>query len=466
MKSYSVVESPNYLRSLLRLALPALAEESLLLFVSWTDWWLAGRYLAGDATKAAMGLMSYLMWLIPCAFAFISIGALALVARFVGARDWEQARRVANQAVGLGLITALAMTLAMLWLSRPLVEWMQLRGEAARLAGDYLLIIVWAVPLIMFEQVGAASLRGAGDTVTGFVAKSIVVVVNLLVSIVLVTGWGPFPQLGWSGLALGTAIGHGLGGLIILGVLLRGRAGLKLSPSAWRIRWRDSRRILSIGVPGGLDIMTLLGSQLIFLSLVNSLGVAAAAAHGLAIQIEACAYLPGGAFQIAAATMAGQFLGAGAPPRATRAVMWTLLVGGTVICLAGGVIYIGGESVAEFFSGQQSDETTRQAGALLRIVAWAMPALSVVMIFGGALRGAGDTRLSLLVTIAGLFAVRLPLAAWFCLEGEIARVGGLQIVGLGWGVTGAWYAMFADLHVRAILLLVRFAQGGWRKSAH
>ncbi|HMP79152.1 MAG TPA: MATE family efflux transporter [Pirellulaceae bacterium] len=466
MKSYSVVDTPSYYRSLFRLALPALAEETLLLLVSWTDWWLAGRYLANDDTKAAMGLMSYLMWLIPCAFAFISIGALALIARFVGARDWIQARRIANQAVGLGLITAVIMTVAMIWLSRPLVEAMQLRDLAAQLAGDYLLIIVWVVPLIMFEQVGAACLRGAGDTVTGFAAKSIVVVVNLIVSIVLVTGWGWFPQLGWTGLALGTAIGHGLGGLIILLVLLRGRAGLKLHPREWAITWKESKRILTIGIPGGLDIMTLLGSQLVFLSLVNSLGVAAAAAHGLAIQIEACAYLPGGAFQIAAATLAGQFLGAGAPQRATRAVLTTMLVGGTLICGAGFVMYWGGERIAEFFSGQTADATTEMAGKLLRIVAWAMPALSIVMVLGGALRGAGDTRLSLLVTVIGLFVVRLPLAVLFCFEGEIVRLGNWGLEGFGWGVAGAWLAMFADLHMRAGLLLFRFVQGGWRKSIH
>jgi putative MATE family efflux protein len=446
-----------------RLALPALAEESLLLLVSWTDWWLAGHYLAGDDTKAAMGLMSYLTWLIPSFFALISIGALALVARAVGSRDFAFANRVANQSILLGVILAIAITLGLYVGKSSLIHAMQLQGEAHRLAVQYLGILLFAVPLIMFEQVGAACLRGAGDTVTGFLVKLVVVLVNLVVSFALVTGWGFFPQMGWPGLAIGTAAGHMLGGSIIAWVLFRGRAGLRLQSAELRADRPTMARILKIGVPGGTDILTLVGSQLVFLSLINRLGVSAAAAHGLAIQIEACAYLPGGAFQIAAATMAGQLLGAGEPRRASQAVLTCLAWGGGVIVSAGFLIYFRGEVLAEFFSGGSSDLTTQTAGQLLQIVAVAMPMLAMVMILGGALRGAGDTRIPLLATILGLFVVRLPLALWLCFPGPLLIWGEFAITGWGWGVVGAWYAMAADLTTRAVVMATRFWQGGWRR---
>lgn len=464
-RAYSVNVTGSLVPPMLRLAMPALAEESLLLLVSWTDWWLAGQYLAGDDTKAAMGLMSYLTWLIPSFFAFISIGALALVARAVGGNDMLQANRIANQAITVGMALAVAITLLLHFGNTTLITAMQLSGGAHRLAVQYLGILVAAVPLIMFEQVGAACLRGAGDTVTGFLVKLVVVLVNLVVSFVLVTGWGVFPQLGWAGLAIGTASGHILGGLIIVAVLSRRRAGLKLEFSEL---WPDRRtisRILRIGIPGGADILTLVGSQLVFLSLINRLGVQAGAAHGLAIQIEACAYLPGGAFQIAAATMAGQLLGAGQPTRASRAVLTCLVWGGGVICSAGLLIYFGGETLAEFFSGGQSNATTTTAATLLRVVALAMPMLAMVMIFGGALRGAGDTRIPLIATIIGLFIVRLPLAALFCFSGPLLSWGDLILNGWGWGVIGAWYAMAADLTARSLVMGIRFWQGGWRHSS-
>jgi Na+-driven multidrug efflux pump len=76
-----LLSSPGVLRPLLALALPVLIEETLNLLVGWTDWWLAGWFIGGDDPLAAMGLLAYLMWLIPSFFSFVGIGATAVVAR-------------------------------------------------------------------------------------------------------------------------------------------------------------------------------------------------------------------------------------------------------------------------------------------------------------------------------------------------------------------------------------------------
>ena len=91
-------------------------------------------------------------------------------------------------------------------------------------------------------------------------------------------------------------------------------------------------RILKIGIPGGIDMLTVVSFQMWFLAIVNSMGDVAAAAHGTAIRIEALAYyLPGHAFSVAATTMVGQFLGAGMLGRASRS-MARLSVGRGVSC--------------------------------------------------------------------------------------------------------------------------------------
>ena len=245
------------------------------------------------------------------------------------------------------------------------IELMQLKDEAAVFANRYFTVVMWCIPLIMFSQVGAACLRGAGDTVTGFVTKLSVVFTNILLSFSLVTGWGPMPELGWEGLAIGTAVGHGLGGLIILAVLIRGRAGLKLSLENLKPDLSIVRRILRIGIPGGIDVGTLLFSQLIFLALINALGTGAAAAHGLAVQIEAACFLPGAAFQVAATTMAGQFLGAQLADRAMYSTLWSLAIGGAIMCTAGLVLFYFGQYFAYFFTGSWDDPTTLQAADCL-----------------------------------------------------------------------------------------------------
>ncbi|MBI2481632.1 MAG: MATE family efflux transporter, partial [Planctomycetia bacterium] len=97
-----LASSSSTIRPMLGLAMPVLAEESLTMLVGYTDWWLAGHFLAGAEYKAAMGLMSYVLWLLPSMFAAVAIGATALIARCVGAGDREAARRVTHQALLLG----------------------------------------------------------------------------------------------------------------------------------------------------------------------------------------------------------------------------------------------------------------------------------------------------------------------------------------------------------------------------
>jgi Na+-driven multidrug efflux pump len=85
------------------------------------------------------------------------------------------------------------------------------------------------------------------------------------------------------------------------------------------------------------------------------------------------------------------------------------------------------------------------------------------MILSGALRGAGDTRVPLLITFAGYVLVRIPGAYWLAWpELELPLIG-VVLPAVGWGAAGAWIAMVTDTYVRAALVLWRFTHGGWTK---
>jgi putative MATE family efflux protein len=446
---------------MLWLALPVMAEESLTLLVGYTDWWLASHFLEGIEYKAAMGLMSYVLWLLPSLFAAIAIGATALIARSVGSGDPSTARRVSNQAFTIGVTLAVLVMVGTYFLADDFIRWMQLEQRAAELALRYILIIMPGIPFIMIEQVASASLRGAGDTVSGFIAKSIVNVVNMTLSPMLMLGLGPFPRLGWEGLAIGTICGHVIGGVLLCGLLLVGRSGLRLRLSQMKPDFPVIRRILRIGLPGGVDVLSVLGCHLIYVSIINGMGTFAAAAHGLGVQIEALAYLPATAFLVAATTMTGQFLGAKQPERAARSVHTTMIVATAFMTSVALVFYFGGEMLTTFFTGNANDPTGIITTQLLRIVAFSTPPLGILMVLTGALRGAGDTRMPLLITFVGLIGIRIPLA---CLFGWGAfSILGWTIEGFSWGLAGAWWAMLIDVVVRSLLISWRFLQGGWKK---
>jgi putative MATE family efflux protein len=448
---------------MLYLALPVLVEQLLNMLVGLVDTWLTGNYLEGDACVAAIGLMAYVLWLLPCMFSTIAIGATAMTARFVGSGDRQMAVLASNQALLIGIIVAAVGTVVMHFFGGSFIQVMQLKGDAAYFAGRYLEILVPVIPAMMVQQVGIACLRGAGDTVTGFIAMTIVNLVNIALSASLMIGWGPFPKLGWDGLAIGTACGHVVGALIVLSVFIRGRAGLRWRFSLMKFDRDLIRRLLRVGLPGGADVTSVLFCHLWFVGVINAISTEAAAAHGVGVRIESLAYLPGAAFAVAATTLSGQFLGAGDHRRAVRSVLMALLVGGGIMTGAAVWFFFGADSLAQFFLGADSGRTADLAADLLQIVAFATPALAVAMILTGALRGAGATRWPLLVTLIGFLGVRIPLAYYWAWDEIYLPVPDVTVQGLNRGVVGAWYAMLVETLLRAVLITLRFWHGGWKR---
>jgi MATE family, multidrug efflux pump len=115
-----------------------------------------------------------------------------------------------------------------------------------------------------------------------------------------------------------------------------------------------------------------------------------------------------------------------------------------------------------FFSPYAHQEPIVEAGVpILRLVAFAMPPLSSIIVLTGALRGAGDTRVPILLTWTGFLVIRMPLA--YLLTRSVVDLGALGSV-RGWdlGLIGAWIAMFADLLIRGLLFFARFLSGRWK----
>jgi Na+-driven multidrug efflux pump len=195
---------------------------------------------------------------------------------------------------------------------------------------------------------------------------------------------------------------------------------------------------------------------------INRLGELATAAHGVALSIESFVFLPGVAFQMAATTLCGQFLGAGSPRQAARSVWTACLLGAGTMSFGGVLIYVAAPYLAPLFVSAAQADVAQTAVPLVRTVAFAMPALGATMICSGALRGAGDTRGPLAISIIGLAGIRIPVA--YALAFPVICLPMLGCMrGAGLGVLGTWYAMAIDLFVRATLLLSRFAWGRWKQ---
>ncbi len=435
---------------MLRLALPVLAEQLLFAMVMLTDVWLTGRFLKEAPQLAAIGLIAYLLWFLNSLFDFVTIGTTALTARFTGAGKTTGACLATNQAILIGIVLAATVTATGFLVAKPAVFLLGLENEAAAYAVRYLGFILPVVPAIMMQRVGIAALRGAGDMVTAFWVMSAVNLVNIFVSCVGVLGFGPFPALGWDGLALGTATAYVTGGILVLSLLIKSRSGLRIEARAMRPVVPMIGRLLKIGIPGGADVISIIGCNLWFVSLINRLGNEAAAAHNVAIRLESLGFLPGAAFSMAATTLAGQYLGAGDATRASRSVLLACFTACGIMSAVGIIFFFAGLPLADFFLAPEDAAIASLSAQLLQIAGLAMLPLAIEMVLIGALRGAGDTRWPLLFTFVGFLGIRIPLAY-------------VAIDIFDWGVVGAWYAMLIDLTSRCFMVLYRFYHGGWKK---
>jgi len=444
---------------------PVLLEQVLGLSVGFTDKWLAGNFLEGAEPLAAVGLVAYCLGFLPGLFAVPAVAATALVARSIGAGDRDEARRSAAQSLLVALVLTIVVLVVVAVCGDHFVRALGLPPGSTALASRYLAIVLPALPAMMVIHVGVAVLRGAGDMWAGLLAMSVVNLVNAAASFALAVGVAGLPRLGWEGLAWGTTAGYCLGAVCVIGLLCRPSRGLRPGWGDWIPDRGWLSRILHVGVPAGMDAIANAACHLGFLSIVNRLGDVAAAAHSVAITIESLAFLPGSAFTVAAATLAGQFLGAGDERRARRSVWQAAMACMALMSTAGVVFLATADGLAGWFvgGGAAQPDVAALTARLVRIVAFAQPPLAILMVLSGGLRGAGATRLPLAVNFLGLLLVRLPLAVLLARESIVLPAGLGSFPGLGLGVIGAWYAMAADLTIRGLAMLIIFARKNWSR---
>jgi putative MATE family efflux protein len=454
-------------RKVLGLAWPVLIQQFLILSVGLYDQFLAGNNQPTDrslhvAYQAAQTTANYIAWFISSCTAIVSVGGTALVARLIGGNEPEAAKRVLNQSVLLAILVGVLGTPVALALLPWGVHLLGLTGFAAESAIQFLQPIIVLVTFQMVTQAGIACLVGAGDTRTGPVVLSAVALVNIPLAWVCFHGLGPIPGLGFFGIGLGTALSHSIGCLMVLLVLGRGRYGLRLHLSQMAPQPALLVRILRVSIPACIDSISIGLCQFWFLSLVNALGDVAATAHGTAIRCEGLGYMSGQAFATAAAALVGQNLGAKRYQAATHSAWVALGLGCLTMSLMGVMFFTFAREMFQFFSPFEHQHAVVDEGVpVLRLVAFAMPALSLIIVFTGALRGAGDTRFPILLTWIGFLVIRIPLA--YLLTRDVVDLGHLgQVPGWNWGLLGAWIAMFVDLLVRGLLFLWRFTSGRWQ----
>lgn len=434
-------------QKVLRLAGPAIVENLLHSMVGIIDTAMVGRL--GAYALAAVGLANQIFNISLTVFAALATGSTALVARFIGAHDEEEAAEVTRQSLVMGLVLAGTILAVLVALGPAILRLLFRRSEEAVIyhGGQYVRIVASALIFNFILIIINAVLRGAGDTQTPMRITALVNVTNIILNTLLIYGLGPLPRLGVAGAAIATAISQSLGGVLALCILFRNELLRVRITDSFRPNMTMIKRIMNIGVPAGFEQGIMRVAQLVYSMVVSSLGTVAYAAHQVALNAESLSFMPGAGFAVAATTLVGQSLGADRPDEAERSGYTSRSLAVIVMSIMGVVFFFFPSPIVKVFSDDPG--VIDLATGCLRLVAISQPALATIMVLAGGLRGAGDTRAIVKITLLGFIVVRLGTSY-------------LLAIALNMGLIGAWIGMVVDLFFRAFLVNRHFKSGQWK----
>lgn len=443
------------------LALPVLGEQVLNTIVTLFDTWLAGRI--SPAATSAIGFAAYVGWLASMLAMLVATGTTALVARHTGAGEPREANRIANQSILLAGFLGIAIFALIYALAPWFAQQQNMTGETYAITVHYLRVDAVGHFAMSLTFVGCAAMRGAGNMRMPMLIFAAINAFNIVASLSLVYGIGPIPELGISGALIpklgvygivwGTVSARIVGAVLTLIVLARGTSGLILRARDLAFHGATVRRILRIGIPAAADGAVMWVGHFLLLIVIarlasGVLGEAYYAAHMIAVRVEALTYLPAVAWGTATATMVGQSLGAGDRRRAAHAAHWAVLQCGSLSIAMAALFYFGAELVYAIMS---DDWLVRAAGVTpFRTLALFQPILVASIVYIHALRGAGDTRFPMIVTLIGTFLFRVPMGYFFGIT-------------LSLGLAGGWMGMYCDMTWRAAAASLRYLRGKWLK---
>jgi len=445
---------------LFRLAWPLVVGNLLQTLYNLADMFWVGR--VSPEAVAAVSLMFPLSWLFVSTAIGLTAATIALVSQHVGAGNDRTADRVVAQTSLLAVAAAVVLALAGFAARGPLLFWIGARDAVFVEALAYIEVIFLTLPLTFLFFAFRASLQGAGDTRTAMWIVAVSAGINIVLDPFLILGWGPFPAWGTRGAAWATFVSRLVATAVGVSVLVKGSRGIRLRPRDLRPDPGLLRRLVDVGYPATLDGWARSFAAVAMAALVARFGAAATAAYGIGVRLMSVSWSVSGAVGQATATGVGQNLGAATPDRAATVTRTATLSTMGLLFLAGGLCWLFPAAAMRVFIDDPA--VIGEGVVFLRIVALSWPFFGGLMVIQGAFRGAGDTRIAMVLSLSSRWLLRIPTAAVLAFAWTVT----LPVVGpvpaLGWGVEGLWWSYAFSAVASFLVGVAWFARGTWREA--
>lgn len=390
----------SLLPKLFAFALPVLLSGVLQLAFNAADLIVVGRY-CGENALAAVGSNMALVSLLVNVLMGMGTGASVLAARYFGARDEKQMQETVQTTVIVAAVGGVGFAVLGFFLSAPLLVLMSTPAEVLPLATLYLRIYFCGLPVMALYNFCSAILRSVGDTRRPLYYMAIAGALNVVLNVFFVV----VMQLSVAGVAIATVVSQCVSCFLVLRCLRRSDGIYRLQRGKLHFSPVQFKKLLTIGVPAGIQGSLFSISNVLVQSSVNSFGAAVMAGNSAAGSIEAFGFCAQDSINQAAVASVSQNMGAREYPRTKKAVLYC-----TLLEIAFSVVLSGCFMLFRYplLSIYTKDAEAMAAGSTRMLVLGAVYFLNGLQnMMTGAIRGHGYSYLPTAITLMGICGLRV-----------------------------------------------------------
>ncbi len=436
----------NILSHLIAFSWPMFLGNFLQALYNTVDTFWVGRFLGTEALAAVSASFPIIFFLVSLVMG-IGMATTILVSQYYGAKDDRGVKRTVNTSLFLMTVAALLVTIVGLIIYPSIFRLVNLPESLMKDASAYLTIFLSGLVFTFLYNGLSAIMRGFGDSLTPLYFLVISTVINIILDPLFIMGFGPIPPLGVAGVAWATVLAQGVSAIFGLIYLFKKARLATWDKNLLKPEKTIVKQLITIGTPAGLQ-QALVSIAMLFLSgLVNKHGEVIVASYGLGGRIDQFVFMPAMSVSLAVSALAGQNLGADKPERVREIWRYSNLLTSAIAGVLTIAIFFFPDFWARIFTPDLAVRET--TCTYLRIVSLSYIVFSLMFSTGGISRAAGDTLITMSITLLSLWAVRLPLAKFFS-------------EGLNMGPKGIFLGIAISPVVGLGLNLIYYYSGRWK----
>ncbi len=414
------------------------------------DLYFVGRL--GEEALAGVSAAGNVSFLILALTQILGVGTQTLISHAVGRKDQSDAQLIFNQSIALSLLLGLVTLIVGYGLGKNYLEAIS-QDEGTIVAGVSYLF--WYIPGMagQFALVAMGSaLRGTGIVMPTMIIQLISIVLNIVLSPILITGWGTGYPMGVAGAGLASSISVMVAVIMLWWYFSNKEKYVNYDKTMVKPRIKTWQRMLGIGFPAGGEFILMFLYMAVIYYAISGMGASAQAGFGLGSRVMQSMFLPAMAIAFAAPAVAGQNFGAKLFDRVKYTYHWAVGMGLIIMICLTMIAYFKSTVLVSGFSDDA--RTLLVAATFLQIISFNFIASGIIFTCSGMFQALGNTWPAMWSTATRLFTFAIP-AIWF------SRQGGFEIEQL-W--VASVITVYLQLFMSLFLLLQLIAAASVRKG--